>query len=78
MSSEESDYSETYGSCKENKPEFSYDHSDLYLSTFNEDLEKQYNEETDWVQLIEDFFQPSSSHTYLPYDLEQFDAYTQI
>ena len=56
MSSEESVYSETYGSCKEELSKFSCDQSKLYSSIFNEDLEKQYNEELDWVQLIEDFF----------------------
>ena len=77
MSSEESVYSETYEICKEEQSEFSYDQSELYLSIFNEELEKQYSEGSDWVQLIEYFFQPSYSHTYVPYDLEQFGAYTQ-
>ena len=56
MSSKESVYSETYEICKEEQSEFSYHESELYLSIFNEDLEKQYNEELDWVQLIEYFF----------------------
>ena len=78
MYSDGSVYFETYESCKEEQSEFSYDQSKLYLSIFNEDLEKQCSEESDWVQLIEVFFQPSSSHTDVPYDLEWFRAYTQI
>ena len=49
MSNEESVYFDTYESCKEEQSKFSYDQSDLYLSIFNEDLEKQCNEELDGV-----------------------------
>ena len=69
-------YSETYESCKEEQSEFSYDQSELCLSICNKDLEKQCNEELDGVQLAEVFPQPSSSHIDVPYDLEQFGAYT--
>ena len=58
MSSKESVYSETYESYKEEQLEFSYDRLELYLSIFGENLEKQYSEESYWVQLIEYFFQP--------------------
>ena len=77
MSSEESVYSETYESCKEEKSKFSYDKSELYLIICNQDLEKQCSEELDGVQLVEVFSQPSSSHIDVPYDLVQFGAYTQ-
>ena len=77
MSSEGSFYSETYESCKEEQSEFSYDQSKLYLSIYNEDLEKQYNEVSDMMQLTEDLFQQSSSHIDVPYDLERFGAYAQ-
>ena len=70
-------YSETYESCKEEQSDFSYDQSEMYLSICNEDLDKQRSEESDGVQLVEDFFQPSSSHIDVPYDLEQFGPYTQ-
>ena len=63
-------YSDTYESCKEEQLE-------LYLSICNEDLEKQCSEESDRVQLVEVFSQPSSSHIDVPCDLEQFGAYTQ-
>ena len=63
-------YYETYESCKEEQSEFSYDQSEMYLSIFNEDLEKQYHEESDWVKLMEDCFQPLCSHTYDPYELD--------
>ena len=56
---------------------YTYDQSKPYISTSNEYLEKEYIEDLDWVQLIEDFFHPLSSHTDVPYDLEQFGAYTQ-
>ena len=72
MSSEGSVYSETYESCKEEQLEYSYDQSELYLSIGNKDLKKQCSEESDGIQLVEVFSQPSSSH------LEQFLAYTQI
>ena len=55
VSSEGSFYSETYESCKEEQSEFSYDHPDLYLSIYNEDLKKQCSEESDGVQLDEFF-----------------------
>ena len=51
--------------------------SKLYVSIINEDLEKQYSEESDWMYSFEDQPQPSSSHTNVPSDLEQFGAYTQ-
>ena len=76
MSSEGSCYSETYESCKEEQSELSYNQSDLYLSICNEDLEKQCNEESDGMQLVEVFSQPSSSHIEVPYDLEQLGSYT--
>ena len=76
VSSEGSFYSETYESCKEEQLEFSYDQSELYLSICNEDLEKQCSEESDRVQLAEVFPWPSSSHIDVPYDWEQFFAYT--
>ena len=69
-------YSKTYESCKEEQSEFSYDQSELYLSVCNKDLEKQCSEESDWVQLVEDFFQPSSSHIDVPYVLKQLGVYT--
>ena len=47
------------------------------MSIYNEDLKKQCSEESDGVQLVEVFSQPSSSHIDVPYDLEQFGAYTQ-
>ena len=66
---------------EEEHSNFSYYHSKLYYSEphtsiNNKYLEKQCNEESYWVQLVEDFCQPSSSHTDVPYDLEQFGAYT--
>ena len=76
-SSKGSVYSKTYESCKEEQSEFSYDQSKLYLSIYNEDLEKQYSEVSDMMQLTKDIFQPLSSHIDVPYDLEQFWAYTQ-
>ena len=39
-------------------------------------MERQYSEESYWVQLIEDHSQFSSSHAKVPYDLEQLGAYT--
>ena len=42
----------------------------------NEDLERQCNDESNWMQLIEDQSQLSSSHAEVPYDLEQLGAYT--
>ena len=77
MSSEGSVYFETYESCKEEQSYFSYDRLELYLSIYNEDLEKQCSEESDWVQLVY-FSQSSFSHTNVPYDLDKFGAYTQI
>ena len=56
---------------------YTYDQSEPYISTCNEDLEKQCSEESDLVQLIKEYSQPLSSHTYVPYDLEQFGACTQ-
>ena len=76
-SNKRSFYSDTCGSYKEEQSEFSYDQSELYLSIYNEDLEKQCSEESDGVQLAEVFPRPSSSHIDIPYDLEQFWAYTQ-
>ena len=48
VSSMGSCYSETYESCKEEQ-------SELYLSIYNEDLEKKYSEESDGVQPVEFF-----------------------
>ena len=48
----------------------------LHTSISNEDPEKQCSEKSDWVQLVEDFSQPSSLHTEVLYALEQFGAYT--
>ena len=47
---------------------FPYDYSEPYTSISNKDLEKEYNEDLDWVQFIES--QLSSSCTEVPYDLE--------
>ena len=52
-------------------------HSKPYTSISNKDLEKEYNEDLDWVQLIEERSQPSSSHTEVPYDLEQLGTYIE-
>ena len=76
MSSEGSVHSETYESCKEEQSKFSYDQSKLYLSIVNKDLKKQCSEESDGIQLVEVFSQPSSSHIDVPYVLEQLGAYT--
>ena len=64
-------YSDTYESCKEEQ-------SELYLCICNEDLKKQCSEESNGVQLVEVFSQSSSSHIDVPYDLEQFWAYTEL
>ena len=45
-------------------------HSEPYINISNKDLEKEYNEDLDWVQLIEKLSQLSSSHAEVPYDLE--------
>ena len=74
VSSEGSVYSETYESCKEEQLEFSYDQSELYLSIYTKDL-KQCGEESDGIQLVEVFSQPSSSHIDVPYVLKQLGAY---
>ena len=63
-------YFDTYETSKEEKSEFSYDQSELYLSICNEDLEKQCNDESDGVQLVEVSSQPSSSHIGVPYNLK--------
>ena len=76
MSSEGSCYSQTHKSSKEEKSEFSYDKLELYLSICNEDLEMQYSEESNGVQLVEVFSRPLSSHIDFPYVLEQLGAYT--
>ena len=55
---------------------FPYDHSELYLSIYNEDWDKQCSEESDGVQLAEVCPRPSSSHIEASYDLEQSRAYT--
>ena len=47
VSSEGSCYSETYESCKEERSEFSYDQSELYLSICSDHLKKQCSEESD-------------------------------
>ena len=36
----------------------------------SDDIEKQYHEESDMMQLTKDQSQPSSSHIEVPYDLE--------
>ena len=69
-------YSETYKSCKEEQSEFSYDQSELYLRISNKDLKKQCGEESDGIQLVQVFSQPSSSHIDVPYVLEHLGAYT--
>ena len=60
---------------------FSFDYSKLYYSELHisinkENLEKQYNEESDGIQLTEDHTQSSYSHAEVPYDLEQLGDYT--
>ena len=50
-----------------------YDQSKPYINVNNEDIEKQCSEESDMMHQ----FQLSSSHTEVPYDLEQFWVYTQ-
>ena len=75
VSSEVSCYSETYESCKEEQSNFSYDQSKLYLSIGNKDLKKQCSEESNGIQLVEVFSQPSSSHIDVPYVLEQLGVY---
>ena len=56
---------------------YPYDQYEFYFSISNENKEKQCNEESYWVHLIKYLFHPSTSHTVVPYDLEQFGAYTQ-
>ena len=56
---------------------FPYDYSEPYTSISNKDLEKEYNEDLDWVQLIEEQSQLSSSHIEVPHDLEQLETYTE-
>ena len=70
MSSKGSCYSETYESYKEEQSEFSYDQSELYPSIDNKDLKKQCSDESDGIQLVEVFSQPSSSHIDVSYVLE--------
>ena len=64
---------------EEEHSNFSCDYSELYYlerhtSISNEDLEKQYNEGSNGIQLTKDQSQPSSSHAEVPYDLEQLGA----
>ena len=40
-------------------------------------MEKEYNEDLYWVQLIEEQSQLSSSHTKVPYDLDQLGTYIE-
>ena len=40
-------------------------------------MEKEYNEDLDWVQLMEEQSQLSYSRTEVPYDLAQLGAYTE-
>ena len=54
----------------------SQDQTKPYISINYEDIEKQYNEESDGIQLTEDQYHPSSSHAEVPYDLQQLRAYT--
>ena len=44
--------------------------SELYLSIGNKDLKKQCVEESDGIQLVEVFSQPSFSHIDVPYVLD--------
>ena len=76
MSSKGSVYSETYESCKEKQLDFSYDQLELYMSLCDKGLKKQCGEESDGIQLVEVFSQPSSSHIDVPCVLEQLGAYT--
>ena len=70
MSSKGSCSSDTYESYKKEQSEFLYDQSELYLRIGNKDLKKQCDEESDGIQLVEVFSQPSSSHIDVPYVLE--------
>ena len=45
-------------------------HAELHKSISNEDIEKQYCEKLDVMQLVENQSQPSFSHIEVPYDLE--------
>ena len=68
-------------STEEEHLEFSCDHSKSYhaephKSISSEDIEKQYHEESDMMQLTKDRSQRSSSHIEVLYDLEQLRAYT--
>ena len=68
-------------SMEEDHSEFSHDHPESYHAEphkgiNNEDIEKQYCERSDVMQLEEYQSQPSSSHIEVPYDLEQLGAYT--
>ena len=71
---------ESFGMEEENS-KFSFDYLELYyskphLSISKQDLEKQYNEGSDGIQLTEDQSHPSSFHGKVSYDLEQLGAYT--
>ena len=50
--------------------------SQSFYMISNKDLKKQCDEESDGIQLVEVFSQPSSSHIDIPYVLEQIGAYT--
>ena len=56
---------------------FPYDYSEPYTIINNKDVEKEYNEDLDWVQLIEEHPQLSSSRTKVPCDLVQLGTYTK-
>ena len=44
----------------------------------NKDLKKQCDEESDGIQLVEVFSQPSSSHIDVPYVLEQLGVIQRV
>ena len=60
---------------EDNHVEFSYDHSESHTSVSNEDLEKQYIEESDLIQPMECHSEPTSSHSKVPYDWKHPRAY---
>ena len=63
-------------SMEEEHAEFSHDQLEPYMCISTENIEKQYHEELDMMQLTKDQSHPSSSHIEVPYDLEQQRAYT--
>ena len=67
---------------EEEHAEFSYDHLEPYhprshTSISNEEFERQCIKESDLIQLIEGYREPRSSHSEVPYDLEQPGAYKE-